>query len=164
MYTGKTFRLKSTVSPTNATNKGVQYITSNKRVATVTSTGYVKGIRPGTAYITVKAKDGSGKYAKCKITVKPQKATAVKLSSKSVNIYEKGGKIKVKATLYPSNVYSKSITVKSNNTKIIKVITPSIVSGKYATLKAVKKGSTTVKFTAADGSKKYATCKVTAKK
>ena len=39
-----------------------------------------------------------------------------------------------------------------------------ITSGKTVTLKGMKKGSANVKFTAADGSKKSATCKVTVKK
>ncbi|MGN0475959.1 MAG: Ig domain-containing protein, partial [Ruminococcus sp.] len=164
VYTGRTVRLKATVSPSNAANKRIQWISSNKRVATVTSSGIVKGINPGTTYITAKATDGSGKYAKCKITVKQQKATAVKLSTKKVNIYGKGSTVKVKATLSPSNVYNKNIAVKSSNKKIVKVLNANITSGKNATLKGVKVGSTSVKFTATDGSKKSATCKVNVKK
>ena len=164
VYNGKSFKLSVLVYPTTANNRSVSYTTSNKNVATVTSTGYVKGIRPGTAYITVKAKDGSGKYARCKVTVKAQKATAVKLSTTKAYIAKKGASTKVKATLYPSNVYSKYITVKSYNTKVVRVMTSKIASGKYATLKGLKKGSASVRFTAADGSRKSATCKVTVKK
>ena len=43
-------------------------------------------------------------------------------------------------------------------------MTSKIASGKYATLKGLKKGSASVRFTAADGSRKSATCKVTVKK
>ena len=164
VYNGKTAKIKVTVSPKTASNKAVTYTSSNRKVATVTSTGVVKGIKPGTAYITVKAKDGSGKYARCKVTVKAQKATAVKLSTTKAYIAKKGASTKVKATLYPSNVYSKYITVKSYNTKVVKVMTSKIASGKYATLKGLKKGSASVRFTAADGSRKSATCKVTVKK
>ena len=164
VYNGKTAKIKVTVAPSNASNKAVTYTSNNRAVATVTSTGVVKGIKPGTAYITVKAKDGSGKYARCKVTVKAQKATAVKLSTTKAYIAKKGASTKVKATLYPSNVYSKYITVKSYNTKVVKVMTSKIASGKYATLKGLKKGSASVRFTAADGSKKSATCKVTVKK
>lgn len=164
VYNGKTAKIKVTVSPKTASNKAVTYTSNNRAVATVTSTGVVKGIKPGTAYITVKAKDGSGKYARCKVTVKAQKATAVKLSTTKAYIAKKGASTKVKATLYPSNVYSKYITVKSYNTKVVKVMTSKIASGKYATLKGLKKGSASVRFTAADGSRKSATCKVTVKK
>ncbi|MGN0460036.1 MAG: Ig domain-containing protein, partial [Ruminococcus sp.] len=163
VYTGRTVRLRATVSPSNAVNKSVQWTSSNTGVATVTSSGVVKGLKPGTAYITAKAKDGSGKLAKCKITVKQQKASSVKLSTKKANIYGKGNTVKVKATLSPSNVYNKNITVKSSNKKIVKVLTSNISSGKNAKLKGVKIGTANVKFTAADGSKKSATCKVNVK-
>ena len=164
VYNGKTAKIKVTVSPSNANNKAVTYVSSNKKVATVTSTGVVKGVKPGTAYITVKAKDGSGKYAKCKVTVKQQKATKVTLSKTKATIAKKGKTVKIKATLAPANVYNKAITVKSDKTKIVKVKKAKITSGQSATLVGVKKGTAKVKFTAADGSKKSATCKVTVKK
>lgn len=164
VYTGKSAKLSVKVYPTNASNKKVSYSSSNKAVATVTSAGVVKGIKPGKATITVKALDGSGKYGKCTVTVLQQKAKSVKLSSTKATIAKKGKTTKVKATLTPSNVYNKSINVKSDNTKIVKVKTAKIKSGNYATLVGVKKGTAKVKFTAADGSKKSATCKATVKK
>lgn len=66
---GKTLTLKATITPSDAMNKGVTWISSNKKVATVTSKGVVKGLAYGTATITAKARDGSGKTAACKITV-----------------------------------------------------------------------------------------------
>lgn len=164
VYTGKTAKIKVTVAPTNASNKAVTYTSSNKSVATVTAAGVVKGVKPGTAYITVKAKDGSGKSAKCKVTVKQQKATKITLSKTKATIAKKGKTVKIKATLAPSNVYNKKITVKSANAKVVKAMSKTITSGKTVTLKGMKKGSANVKFTAADGSKKSATCKVTVKK
>ena len=66
---GKSFKLKATILPTNATNKKVTWKSSNKKIATVSSKGVVKGIKPGKATITVTTKDGK-KKAKCKVTVK----------------------------------------------------------------------------------------------
>ena len=66
---GKSLTLKATISPSSANNKAVTWTSSNKKVATVTSKGVVKAVGNGTATITVKAKDGSGKKATCKITV-----------------------------------------------------------------------------------------------
>ena len=48
-------------------NSKVTYKTSNKKVATVTNKGVVKGVKKGKAVITVKA---NGKTVKVKITVK----------------------------------------------------------------------------------------------
>lgn len=69
MNVGNSVGLKATVSPSNANNRKLTWTSSNKKVATVTSSGKVKAVAAGTAVITAKAKDGSGKKATCKITV-----------------------------------------------------------------------------------------------
>ena len=66
---GKTFTIKATVSPSNATNKKVKFVSSNKKIATVTSKGKVKGIKKGSCTISVKAVDGSKVVKKVKIKV-----------------------------------------------------------------------------------------------
>lgn len=165
IYNGRAFTLKATVNPKNAANKGVTYKSSNTRYATVTSKGVVKGIKPGRVVITVTAKDGSKKVAKCTVTVKAQKATKLKISAKkTTTLKKKGASVKIKATLYPSNTYNKLIKVSSSKKGIVKLSASKIKSGKTVTVKALKKGKTVVKFTAADGSRKSAQTKVTVKK
>ena len=63
---GKTFKIKAVAAPKNTSEK-ITYTSSNKKVATVTAKGVVKGLRKGTATITVKS--GSKKMT-CKVTVK----------------------------------------------------------------------------------------------
>ena len=70
MTIGKKQTLKATVTPKKASSKAVVWKSSNKKVATVTSKGVVKAKKAGTATITATAKDGSGKKASCKVTVK----------------------------------------------------------------------------------------------
>ena len=65
----KKAKIKYTVTPKNATNKKVSFKSSNKNVAKVNAKGVVTGVKKGNAVITIKAKDGSGKSAKCKIKV-----------------------------------------------------------------------------------------------
>ena len=67
---GKSLTLKTTLSPKKPSNKGIIWKSSNTKVATVTSKGVVKAKKAGTVKITATAKDGSGKKAVCKITVK----------------------------------------------------------------------------------------------
>lgn len=66
---GKSKTLKATVSPSNASNKSVSWSSSNKSVVTVNAKGKITGKKAGNATITVKAKDGSGKKAACKVVV-----------------------------------------------------------------------------------------------
>ena len=67
---GKSLTLKTTLSPKKPSNKGIIWKSSNTKVATVTSKGVVKAKKAGTVTITATAKDGSGKKAVCKVTVK----------------------------------------------------------------------------------------------
>ena len=73
---GKSLTLKTILSPKKPSNKGIIWKSSNTKVATVTSKGVVKAKKAGTVKITATAKDGSGKKATCKVTVK--KAAVVK--------------------------------------------------------------------------------------
>jgi len=69
IFKGKTAKLIPTINPSNASNKKVTWKSSNTKIATVTSAGIVKGIKKGTAYVTVTTVEGK-KSAKCKVTVK----------------------------------------------------------------------------------------------
>ena len=66
---GASESLVATISPSNATNKDVEWTSSNTNVATVDTTGKVTGVSSGSATITVKTKDGA-KIATCNVTVK----------------------------------------------------------------------------------------------
>lgn len=63
---GKSFKIKAAATPKN-TDEKITFKSSNKKVATVTSKGVVKGLKKGTATITVQS--GSKKMT-CKVTVK----------------------------------------------------------------------------------------------
>ena len=67
---GKYYTFTKKVYNTTATNKKVVWTTSNSKVVRVYQNGRIKALKKGTAYIRVKARDGSGKYATCKVTVK----------------------------------------------------------------------------------------------
>lgn len=66
---GDSTKLKPTVKVSTGGSKDVVWTTSNKKVATVKN-GTVKAVKEGAATITVKAADGTGKKAVCKVTVK----------------------------------------------------------------------------------------------
>lgn len=163
MYTGKKLTLKAKVNPANASNKALTWKSSNTKIAKVASNGVVTGVKAGTVKITATAKDGSRKSATCTVTVR-QSVSKITLSKTNVVLPKKGSSYNVRVTVAPKNAYNKNVTVKSANTKVVKVSASTVKSGKTVKITAVKKGTTKVAFTAKDGSKKSATCKVTVKK
>lgn len=163
MYTGKKLTLKAKVNPANASNKALTWKSSNTKIAKVASNGVVTGVKAGTVKITATAKDGSRKSATCTVTVR-QSVSKITLSKTNVVLPKKGSSYNVRVTVAPKNAYNKNVTVKSAKTKVAKVSASTVKSGKTVKITAVKKGTTKVVFTAKDGSKKSATCKVTVKK
>lgn len=65
---GATRRLVTTITPPFASNVGIRWSSSNTRVASVSSTGVVRGVAAGTATITVRTNSG-GFTATCVVTV-----------------------------------------------------------------------------------------------
>jgi len=68
MMVGETATLKATLKPSNATEKGLRWKSSNETVATVSDTGVVTAVKAGTATITVTT-DGGGYTATCAVMV-----------------------------------------------------------------------------------------------
>lgn len=154
VFVGKTYKLKATVGPKNATSKTVTWKSSNTKVATVSSSGVVKGKKAGTATIYCIAKDGSGIQTSCQITVtKP--VTKVKLNKKSLSLKVKKS-YTLKVTVSPKSATNKSVTWKSSNKKIATV-------SQNGTIIAKKKGTVTITVKAKDGSGKSAKCRVKVK-
>ena len=147
MYSNQYVQLKATVLPNNAYNKSVTWKSSNSKIATVDKNGKVKALKVGNAIITATSTDGSNVSAECKIKV-AQRVTKIKLNKSIINLSKKGKTAKLKATVYPSNAYNKSVTWKSNNTKVVTV-------DKNGKIKAkTNKGTTYVNAIAKDGSNK----------
>lgn len=140
VYTGKTVTLKAT---SNDKDAKATFTSSNTKVATVSSTGVVKGVKAGTATIT--ASYGNAK-ATCKVTVK---APSVKFAKKTATVY-KGKTATVKATLTGVS----SVKYTSSNKKV------ATVNSKTGAVKGLKAGTVTI--TATSGKLK-ATYKLTVK-
>ncbi|MCB2288512.1 Ig-like domain-containing protein [Clostridium sp. CS001] len=67
---GKTYVLKVTIAPTNATAETVTWKSSNTKIAAVDKNGKLTAMTKGTSTITGNASDGSDKTSTCKVTVK----------------------------------------------------------------------------------------------
>lgn len=69
MKVGEELTLTTTITPDDATNKVLNWTTSNGDAATVDENGKVSAVGTGTATITATATDGSGVAASCEVTV-----------------------------------------------------------------------------------------------
>ncbi len=67
---GQEQTLIPTVNPSSAADKSLNWTSSNTFVVTVNAEGKVTAVSKGTATIKAEAKDGSGKYATCSVTVR----------------------------------------------------------------------------------------------
>lgn len=66
---GESYDIDPVVKPSNASDKRVSYSTSNKKVAKIDAKGVITAVGNGTATITLKSADGSGKKDTVKVTV-----------------------------------------------------------------------------------------------
>ena len=154
---GKKLTLKATVLPNNASNKKLNWKSSNPKVATVTQSGIVtlkKKTGGKKVTITATVTDGSSKYASWKITSMKGIVKKVKITgSKPVKA---GKKLKLKAKVTATKKANTKLLWTSSNTKYATVNAKGIV-----TTKKSAKGKT-VKITAmaTDGSGKKHTVKI----
>ena len=150
---GDSQTLTATISPSNAENQMVLWISSDASIATVKD-GVVTAVKPGTATITVKSDDG-GKTATCNVTVvaRVYPVEKITLDVTSATIYE-GENLTLTATITPDNATNKNVSWKSSNTSVATVVD--------GTVSALKTGTTIITVTTEDGGK-TATCNVTVK-
>lgn len=127
-----TVKVKS-VSPSNA-SKAVTWKSSNKKIATVSSSGVVTGKKAGTVKITATSK--SNKKLKKTVTIKVKQIKPT-LSLKNVYVYTRDGYVAVKASV-PSNVYNAGVSYKISNTKYAKLKASKTAKSGYSSLKARK--------------------------
>lgn len=147
---GDTVALKATVKVSSGGKKNVVWSSSNTKVATVKS-GKVTAVAPGTATITVKAADGTGKKATYKVTVKAKTVAVTNVTLNKSSLALKTGEAQtLTATVAPANATDKTVTWATSNAKV------ATVSGGKVT--AVAPGTATI--TAKAGAK-TATCTVT---
>lgn len=115
MEVDKTQNLSPTVVSSNATNSNISYSSSDTSIATVSSSGEVKGIAPGNVTISISA-DGITKSVNLKIKVG---TTNIQLNSNYL-ILKVGEEFKINAKAIPENA-SQDILYKSSNSNIATV-------------------------------------------
>jgi uncharacterized protein YjdB len=158
---GRTYSLKATVKPSNATYKSVSWSTSDKSVALVDSKGTITALKEGTVTITAKAKDSSGKTATCFVIVQPRTpASSVTIIDQDITMVA-GETLILQKAINPVNATDRFVWETDNNTvaKVdrssgkVTALRPGIAnitimteSGKTATAKITVVGLNTTKL------------------
>lgn len=150
---GGTYKLNPVISPENASNKEVTYISGNKAVAVVANDGTITGVDLGVVTISVASKDDPTKIASCVVTVGTP-VTGVEVSPTAVEL-KTGAAMTLSAAVTPDNATNKTLVWSSSDTAVATVD----ASGRVQVWKA---GTAVITASATDGSGKSASCTVTA--
>ena len=138
--------LTATVSPSNASNKALTWLSSNPAIATV-SNGVVSPVTAGNAVITVTTVDGSF-TATCTVTVTAASVpvSGVSLSPTSLNLTAGGAGSTLTATVSPANASNKTVSWSSSNPAVATVangiVTPIAPGNAVITVTTVNGGYT----------------------
>ncbi len=127
---GKTEKIVATVSPSDASDKGVTWTSSNTSIATVSSSGTVTGKSNGTATITVKTKDGAKTATvSVKVVTPTVSVTGVSVSKTSTTLTI-GKTEQITATVKPSTATNKSVVWSTSNDSIASVDQTGLITAK----------------------------------
>ncbi|MBQ7323482.1 MAG: VanZ family protein [Clostridia bacterium] len=126
LYVGNSHALEVVYTPTDTTQKDVVWSSSNKSVLTVSSKGVIKGIKEGTATVTVTSSENSAITASYTVTVsiKPPDpevlVTGITMKNKTEIGYVKSTHT-LSATVSPSNATNKGVIWSTSDASVATV-------------------------------------------
>lgn len=135
---GQKFQLRPTTEPADATIPGVNFVSSDEKVALVNrKNGIVRAVGRGTATITAQSVDGNAR-ANFKVTVRqlPEEITF----KKDEYTYRVGKAFDFGVTVRPGNANNKNVTWESSDESVATV-------NKYGSVKVVGEGTATITAT-----------------
>ena len=128
MEAGTTETITATVLPTDASNPGVTWKSSDEDVATVNNKGVVTGLSEGTTTITCTTEGkpyGAKDPLTATCTVKVEGGTAVRVKGVSLNCeykeLKRGDTFQLEAIINPSDATDKNVTWTTNNSDLATV-------------------------------------------
>ena len=144
---------RTTITPSNATNKEVKWTSSNENIAVVSENGIVTPVKNGTCKIIATTTDGTNLSASIDITV-DFKVTSISFSTKSYTITSVNQTPSFREKISPSNAANKSVKWTSSNENVAKVSTTGVI-------KPVKNGTCKIIATTTDGTNLSASIDIT---
>lgn len=139
----KSAKITATVSPYDATDKTVNFVSGDATIATVDNNGVVKALREGTTIITVTTLDGSKATAVVSVSKEVKEVTEIRLDQTAIEMYE-NDKTKITSTVLPSNATDKTVTYVSSDNSVATVDSTGEVT-------AVSNGISIITVTAKNG-------------
>ncbi|MBL1224771.1 Ig-like domain-containing protein [Enterococcus sp. BWR-S5] len=146
MMIGESQQLTATVKPELASNKTVNWTSSNTEVASVSATGVVTAKKKGSVVITATTEDG-GKTAQTTLNVLETypDITKITITRPEKNIIYLNGTMQLEATLEPANANRNDLVWESANAQVATVAN-GLVTGKKngivtITAKSAKNGA-----------------------
>ena len=153
IYIGKgaNKQISYTVTPESATQKRLNWSSSDPSIVIVDGYGNIHGVNLGTAIITATAMDGTGIKATCKVTVIEQ-GTSITLNTEMIKLME-GEQFQLTYTILPPTTSIQKVEWSSSDASVAKVDASGMVT-------AVKEGEAKIKVSMTDGSGLFAVCTV----
>lgn len=139
----QTHKLEATVGPEDATNQKLKWTVEDPKVASVSATGIVTGVKTGQTKIFCETTDGTNLRAEAKVEVITG-VSAIQIKTQKIGINE-GQTAKIDFTVMPADATNPQLSWKSSNSSIARVDSNGRVTG-------VSKGNCTITATAKDGS------------
>lgn len=140
--TDKQYQLQAKVLPTNATNKKINWKSSNPKIATVDENGLVKFVKHGTVTI-IAASDAKPELTDmCELTItEGVSGLVIDDTTLTLNV---GDRHRLTYEVLPETAYDRSVTFTSMDTKVAVVDSTGLITAKKA-------GTTYVTVTTTDG-------------
>ncbi|MBR0522422.1 MAG: Ig domain-containing protein, partial [Firmicutes bacterium] len=153
----ESLQLNATIIPKNATDQGIEWLSSDETVATVTPHGIVKGLKPGIVVITAATNNGINDTYVLEILGKNERKGTPQdidipveevLLSGDTHLITKGESLQLKATVVPLNATEQKVEWGSSDNTVATVTSDGKVTG-------INAGSAFVYATSQNGKKAY---------
>lgn len=142
LQVGSNMTINGTVSPSNTTDKAITYNSSNDEIATVSSSGEIKGVSPGTVTITATTSNKISKEIDINIFEVYPEGINCEDSIKMII----GDTYALSIGITPKNANNKQYTIASDNKDVLQC--------KESKLEALKEGRATLHIETWNGIKK----------
>lgn len=141
---GQKVNLIAKIVPTNASYTSLNYVSSDKTIATVSDKGEIHGVNIGKCTITAMSADGTNVKATCEVEVLPVYITSLTINSDKTQIVE-GETMQLTISYEPENATISEVLWETSDPTLASI-------NEEGALTAHKEGVVSIKATAKDGS------------